>query len=248
MTQKNHTQIMKELLVSFCQEEDPMKSMLEWMSKQLMEIEVNNLKTQAEKGEHAQDRKTYRNGYRTRRWDTRLGSIYLMIPKVRSGGYQPFFITHKQRSEAGLISVVQEAYINGISTRKMSRGLESMGVNGISAGQVSNLTASLQEEVNTFRKRPLESHYPLVWIDAMYEKIRVEGKTTSVAIMIAMGVTQSGQKQLLAIEPMHNESQETWGLFLDKLMARGLSTIDILVSDAHAGIQAALKCKTPYLT
>ena len=149
MTTEKYTRLMKEMLVSFHNEDDPMKAMLEWMSQQLMEIEVNNLKTMADKGKHDPDRKNYRNGYRTPRWDTRIGSIYLMIPRVRKGGYQPFFITHKQRSEAGLISVVQEAFINGISTRKMRRVLDAMGVQGISAGQVSNLTKSLDEEVQT---------------------------------------------------------------------------------------------------
>ena len=119
MTKQHNTELFKNLLVGFCNTEDPMKEMMEWMANQLMEIEVNCLKTQAEKGSHSESRKTYRNGYRVRRWDTRMGTIYLTIPKVREGGYNPFFLINRQRSEAALMSVIQECWINGISTRKI---------------------------------------------------------------------------------------------------------------------------------
>ena len=117
-----------------------MQSMLKWLTEQLMEIEVTSLKTQVEKGAHDTERKTYRNGYRVRRWDTRMGTIYLTIPKVRSGGYQPFFLVNRQRSEAALMSVIQECWINGVSTRKMIQVFKSFGIKDISAGQVSNVT------------------------------------------------------------------------------------------------------------
>lgn len=241
MTNKNNTELFEKLLVSFCQEEDPMKEMLQWMTNQLMEIEINNFKTQAEKGEHRPDRKTYRNGYRVRRWDTRLGTLYLTIPKVRQGGYQPFFLVNKQRSEAALMSVIQECWINGVSTRKMRRVFNAFGIEDISAGQVSNMTKELDHEVTRFRTQSLNSHYPVIWIDALYEKIREDHKVVSKAIMIAMGINEYGKKEILAIEPMENESTDTWSLFFSKLQDRGLSHIDLLVSDAHKGIQSALK-------
>lgn len=218
-----------------------MKSMFEWMANQLMEVEVSNLKTQAEKGEHSHTRKTHRNGYRTRRWDTRLGSIYLTIPKVRSGGYQPFFLVNRQRSEAALMSVIQECWINGVSTRKMRRVFKSFGIEDLSAGQVSQVTKELDKEVAQFRNAPISSTYPVIWIDALYEKIRDDRKVVSKAIMVAMGINLEGKKEILAIEPMENESKDTWHLFFQKLKSRGLQSLGLLVSDAHLGIQAALK-------
>ncbi len=241
MTHKNNTELFEKLLVSFCQEEDPMKEMLQWITNQLMEIEVNNLKTQAEKGQHSEERKTYRNGYRVRRWDTRLGTIYLTIPKVRMGGYQPFFLVNRQRSEAALMSVIQECWINGISTRKMHRVFKSFGIEDISAGQVSNVTKELDVEVNSFRSAPISENYPVIWIDALYEKIREDNKVVSKAIMVAMGINSEGHKEILTIEPMENESKDTWELFFDKLKERGMKNVSLVVSDAHAGIQSALK-------
>lgn len=241
MTAKNNTELFEKLLVGFCQEADPMKEMLEWMANQLMEIEVNSLKTLAEKGEHSQDRKTYRNGYRVRRWDTRVGTIYLTIPKVRTGGYQPFFLVNRQRSETALMSVIQECWINGISTRKMMRVFKSFGIEDVSASQVSQVTKELDDEVSQFRQAPLSKSYPVVWIDALYEKIRDNHKVTTKAIMIAMAINAEGQKEILAIEPMDDESKETWSRFFEKLKARGLDQIGLLVSDAHKGIQSSLK-------
>lgn len=241
MTNTKHTELFEKLLVSFCSQEDPMKEMLQWMANQLMEIEVNNFKTNAEKGEHSEGRKTHRNGYRVRRWDTRLGTIYLTIPKVRQGGYQPFFLVNRQRSEAALMSVIQECWINGVSTRKMRRVFKSFGVEDISAGQVSAVTKDLDTEVSKFRNAPISEQYPVIWIDALYEKIRDDRKVDSKAIMIALGINSSGHKEILAIEPMDNESTDTWTVFFDKLKARGLKKVGLVVSDAQAGIQAALK-------
>jgi transposase-like protein len=218
-----------------------MKEMLEWMANQLMEIEVSTLKTEVDKGKHSGERKTYRNGYRVRRWDTRLGTIYLTVPKVRTGGYQPFFLVNRQRSETALMSVIQECWINGISTRKMMRVFKSFGIEDISASQVSQVSKELDSEVNQFRQAPLSESYPVVWIDALYEKIRDNQKVTSKAIMIAMAINTQGQKEILAIEPMDNESTDTWSVFFDRLKARGVKQVGLLVSDAHQGIQSALK-------
>jgi transposase-like protein len=241
MTNKHYTELFEKLLASFYNEDDPIKSMMEWMVKKLMEIEVSSLKTEVEKGKHSNERKTHRNGYRVRRWDTRLGTMYLMVPKVRSGGYQPFFLVHKQRSEAALLALVQEAFINGVSTRKMKRVLESFGIENISASEVSNITKEMDTEVNTFRCRPLQTEYPVVWIDAIYEKVRIDNKVQTIAIMIALAINNQGRKEVLAIEPMENESRDTWMVFFQKLQQRGLEKINLIISDAHKGIQSALK-------
>jgi len=241
MTKSNNTELFEKLLIGFCQEADPMKEMLEWMANQLMEIEVSTLKTEVDKGKHSGERKTYRNGYRVRRWDTRLGTIYLTVPKVRTGGYQPFFLVNRQRSETALMSVIQECWINGISTRKMMRVFKSFGIEDISASQVSQVSKEVDSEVNQFRQAPLSDSYPVVWIDALYEKIRDNQKVTSKAIMIAMAINTKGQKEILAIEPMDNESTDTWTVFFDRLKARGIKQVGLLVSDAHQGIQSALK-------
>ncbi len=139
------------------------------------------------------------------------------------------------------MSVIQECWINGISTRKMERVFKSFGIEDISAGQVSQVTKELDEEVAQFRKSTLSSFYPVVWIDALYEKIKEDRKVTSKAIMIAMAINSDGQKEILAIEPMDNESTDTWTVFFDRLKARGLQQIGLLVSDAHQGIRTSLK-------
>ena len=147
---KNNAELFEKLLVSVCQETDPMKEILEWMANKLMEVEATTLKTQVEKDGHNADRKTYRNGYRVRRWDTRLGTIYLTIPKVRTGGYLLFFLINRQRSEAALMSVIQqsqECWINGISTRRMLRVFKAFGIEDISAAEVSQVTEELDTGV-----------------------------------------------------------------------------------------------------
>jgi len=215
--------------------------MLKWMMDQLMQIEAEQ-KIGASKGEHSSERKSHFSGYRPRRFDTRLGTVYLMIPKIRKGGYIPFFITEKRRSEQALISMVKEAYVNGVSTRKIERLAKEMGTRNISASQVSQINKGLDEQVEAFRNRPLEKSYPFVWVDALYEKVRnPEGRVVSTAIMIAYGVTLEGRREVLAIEPFRAETAETRRAFFEKLKARGVEDIALLISDAHFGIQKALK-------
>jgi len=236
---KNDSEIFKNVLTQFVVEEDPLLSMLEWMMKQLMEIEVTH-KLKAHKGEHSSTRQGYLSGYRPRRFDTRLGTAYLLIPKVRKGGYIPFFLTERKRSEQALISMVKEAYVNGVSTRKVERLAKELGIENISASQVSQINKGLDEHVKAFRERPLEEAYPFVWVDALYEKVRdYDGKVVSQAIMIAYGVNPKGKKEILAVEPFGEESKATWLAFFTKLKARGLKKIALLISDAHAGIKAA---------
>ncbi|WP_187647529.1 IS256 family transposase [Nitrosophilus labii] len=228
-------------MTQFVVDEDPLLSIMKWMMEQLMKIE-SEMKVGAKKGEHNSERKSYFSGYRPRRFDTRLGTVYLMIPKIRKGGYIPFFITEKRRSEQALISMVKEAYVNGISTRKIERLAKELGIENISASQVSQINKGLDEQVEEFRNRPLQKEYPNARVDALYEKVRdYEGRVVSTAIMIAYGVTLEGKREVLAIEPFVNESVESWKSFFDKLKQRGIEKIALLVSDAHLGIQKAFK-------
>ena len=240
MARQNHKELYKKMLVDFIQEDDPIYSMLKWTLQQMTNIEAENI-TGAPKGKHVKDRKTHLSGTRMRRFDTRLGTMYLMIPKVRKGGYIPFFISEKKRSEQALLALVQEAYINGVSTRKIEKLAKTLGIEGISAGQVSNINKHLNEQVAEFRNRPLDAEYPFIWIDAVYEKIRFDGKVISQAIMIAYGVNAQGEREILAIDAMFDESAENWQDFFRRLKSRGLKNICLCVSDAHQGIQKALK-------
>jgi putative transposase len=207
-TSKNHTGIFKKILVEFITKEDPLLAMLEWTAQQMMQMEAE-AKVGAEKGKHSRERKTHFSGTRVRRMDTRLGTMYLFIPKLRKGGYIPFFVTERKRSEQALISLVQEAFINGVSTRKIERLAQSLGIENISASQVSEINKGLSEQVKSFRTRSLEPEYPFLWIDALYEKVRDNGRVISIALMIAYGINRQGKRDILAIEPMYEESEET---------------------------------------
>lgn len=240
MTKYNHKEIYKRILVDFMQEEDPMLGMLKWITTRMMEIEAE-MKVGSEKGKHSAERTTHFSGTRVRRFDTRMGTVYLLVPKVRKGGYIPFFISERKRSEQALMSLVREAYVNGVSTRKIDKLAKSLGIENISAGQVSEINKGLNEQVEEFRNRSLEAEYPFVWVDAMYEKVRFDNKTISTAIMIAYAVNNQGQREILAIEPMLSEAEDCWRDFFRKLKKRGVQNICLCISDAHSGIQAALK-------
>ncbi len=240
MAKRNDSDIFKRILVDFVGEEDPLMSMLQWTTDQLMQVE-SEAKVGAKKGSHSNDRQTHFSGKRVRRFDTRLGTMYLLVPKLRKGGYIPFFISEKKRSEQALVSLVQEAYINGVSTRKIDRLAKSLGIESISAGQVSAMNQGLNEQVEKFRNRPLEPVYPFIWVDALYEKVRLDGEILPVAVMVAFGVNESGKREILGIEPMLDESAENWKAFFRKLKRRGLKKAYMFISDAHAGIQKALR-------
>ncbi len=233
-------ELFKNVMVGFMTDEDPMLAMLKWITDQLMQIEAE-VKAGANKNEHNHERKTYFSGYRPRRFDTRMGTIYLMVPKLRKGGYVPFFVTAKKRSEEALISIIQEAYINGVSTRKIERLAKEMGIEGISASQVSQINKGLDEQVEAFRNRPLQEEYPFIYVDALYEKIRSNQRVVSTAMMIAYGVGMDGKREVLAIEPFYSESNESWAAFFQKLKHRGIKKCALVISDAHQGIQNAVK-------
>jgi transposase-like protein len=161
MTRINDTKFFENKLLEFVVEEDPLLAMLQWVTEKLIEVEVSH-KIGAEKGKHDPHRTAYRSGTRVRRFDTRIGTLYLVIPKLRKGGYIPFFVTEKKRSEQALIEVVQEAWKNGISTRKIDRVAKSLGIESISASQVSEINKGLDDMVEEFRNRRLESEYPVL--------------------------------------------------------------------------------------
>jgi transposase-like protein len=240
MTKTKDSTFFENKLLDFIAEPDPLFAMMQWLTEQLMEIEVSK-KANAKKGVHSTERKTYRCGNRLRRFDTRLGTMYLLIPKLREGGYVPFFVSEKKRSEQALIEVIQEAWVNGISTRKIDRLAKSLGIENISASQVSEINKGLDEMVATFRTRRLEAEYPVLWIDALYEKIRDRNKTKNKAIMVVKGINLEGMQQILAVEGFEDETEENYRSLFSSLKARGLEKVWLCVSDAHKGLQNAIR-------
>ena len=177
--------------------EDALRAMAELLTDFVMETEVT-AKVGAELHERSEQRTRHRNGHRERRWDTRLGTLTLQVPKVREGGYVPSFIEHRKRSEQALISVIQEAVVKDVSTRKIEAVLEEFGIAGVSAGQVSQLCSALDEKVRKFREGPLGVRY--VWVDALYEKVRVDDRVESMAVVIATGVNLQGRCEVLGFD------------------------------------------------
>ena len=224
---------------------DPMLHMLEWLCDQLMEAEVSS-QIGAAKHEQSRERKTSRSGYRPRRLDTRMGTIYLMIPKVRNGGYIPFFVTERKRSEAALIQVIQETYVQGVSTRKIEKLARKLGIEHLSHSQVSEMTQGLNDQAEAFRNRSLEGEvYPVLWVDALYEKVRYGGHVVNMAILLVCGVREDGRREVLAIEPMLEESSATYGELFARLKDRGLSGVRLVISDAHRGLIQAIERAFP---
>jgi len=240
MASSQDTAAYEQLLSQFIGEADPLQAMLEWITAQMMQIEASQ-KVGAPKGTHSTERTTYFSGTRVRRFDTRLGTMYLLVPKLRKGGYIPFFVTARNRSEQALMEVVQEAFINGVSTRKIERLAQRLGIENISAGQVSAISQELDAQVEAFRTRELEAEYPVLWVDALYEKIRVNHRVQNLAVLVVMGITRDGTREVLAIDPMYQESQDTYQALFRDLKSRGLQRVWLCVSDAHPGLQQAIQ-------
>ena len=235
----NRNELADKLVETATAAEDPLRAMAEILTDFLMEAEVT-AKVGAEPHERSEERTTHRNGYRERRWDTRLGTLTLNVPKLREGGYVPGFIEHRKRSEQALISVIQEAVVKGVSTRKIESVLEQLGIAGVSAGQVSQLCATLDDKVRQFRERPLgESRYG--WVDALYEKVRVDERVESMAVVIATGVNPEGRREVLGFDVVPTESEESWTAFFKSLKERGLTGVKLVISDAHKGLTAAVR-------
>ena len=218
---------------------DFLRESLCWVVQQLMEAEVSEL-VGAARGERApEERLTHRNGYRSRPWATRAGEIELAIPKLRRGSYFPSFLEPRRRSEQALVSVVQEAYVAGVSTRKLDQVVESLGLR-ISKSEVSRICAGLDEQVDAFRNRPLEGRYPYLWLDAKVEKVRDGGRVVRKALVLADGVHESGYREVIALDVGEAETEAFWRAFLRSLVERGLTGVQLVVSDAHAGLKNAI--------
>jgi transposase-like protein len=218
---------------------DVLRQAVVWLAQELMEVEVSQA-ARAGYGERHPDRVTRRNGYRERAWDTRVGSIELAIPKLRSGSYFPSFLEPRRRSEQALVAVVQEAYVNGVSTRKVDRLVEALGLAGVSKDTVSRLCRGLDEQVTAFCERPLERAYPYLWLDAKVEKVRAGGRVEHRALVVAYAVDAGGQREVIGLDVGAAETEAFWREFLRSLVRRGLAGVQLVVSDAHEGLKAAI--------
>jgi len=242
MTESTSMEVVEALrnqLVSH--DEDKLKQMVQIMAEALMGAEVDAL-CGAPYGSRSAERVNHRNGYRERRWDTRVGSIDLSIPKLRQGSYYPeWLLEPRRRAEQALSQVVAECYVKGVSTRKVDAIVKQMGITGISRSQVSDMSKRLDAMVEAFRSRPLEAEaYPYVWLDAMVVKSREAGRIANVAVVTAIGVTGEGHREVLGVDTVTTEDGAGWTAFLRNLVARGLKGVRLAISDAHAGLKAAI--------
>lgn len=217
---------------------DLLREMIGYVAQSLMNLEVDSL-CGAEHGERTPERVNQRNGYRERAWDTRAGTIPLQIPKLRKGSYFPGFLEPRRTAEKALTAVIQEAYIQGVSTRSVDELVKAMGMTGISKSQVSRLCADIDERVQSFLNRPLEGDWPYLWIDATYVKVREAGRIVSVAVIIAVAVNTDGRREVLGMDIGPSEAEVFWTKFLRALMRRGLRGVKLVISDAHEGLKAA---------
>lgn len=209
------------------------------MMQMLIELEAGQ-QIGAGRYERKPERVTHRNGYRTRLWETRVGEVPLRIPKLREGTYFPSLLEPRKRSEKALLAVIQEAYVKGVSTRKVDDLVQAMGLSGVDKSKVSRITKSLDELVQDFRHRPLEDEYPYVWLDALYLKVRQNHRVVSLAVVIAVAVTNQGQRTILGFDVGGSEEEAFWLQFLRSLVKRGLKGIQLIISDAHEGLKVAV--------
>src|SRR3954452_9202608 len=222
---EEHGDVIREAVMAVCAE--------------LMEAEVS-AQIGADRGERRpEDRMTHRNGYRAREWQTRAGTVELQIPKLRRGSYFPSFLEPRRRSEQALLAVIQQCYVCGVSTRRVDQLVESLGLRG-SKSEVSRICGALDEHVEAFRTRPLEGAYPHVFLDAKVEKVRDGGRVVTKALVVAHGVHESGRREIIGIDVGEAETEAFWTAFLRDLVARGLIGVQLAVSDAHAGLKAAI--------
>ena len=218
---------------------DVIRESVRVVAQELMEAEISEL-IGAQHGERTEDRATHRNGYRPRRWDTRAGEIELQIPKLRQGSYFPSFLQPRKRSEQALVSVVQQAYVCGVSTRRVDQLVESLGLR-ISKSEVSRIAGLLDEQVQAFRERPLEGRYPYLFVDAKIEKVRDGGRVARKCVVIAHAVHETGRREIIGLDVGAAETEAFWTEFLRSLVARGLVGVQLAISDAHPGLKAAIE-------
>ena len=226
-------------LVQKTPDADLLREMIGFAAQRLMQLEIESL-AGAGYGEKSRERLAQRNGYRDRDWETRAGTVELRIPKLRKGSYFPGFLEPRRMAEKALTAVVQEAYVQGISTRSVDDLVKAMGMSGISKSQVSRLCEEIDDKVKAFLNRPIEGDWPYLWIDATYLKVRQSGRIVSVAVIVAVGVNSDGRREVLGLDIGPSEAETFWTGFLRKLARRGLRGIKLVISDAHEGIKAAV--------
>ena len=209
------------------------------LTQALMELEVTQ-HLGAEKHERTAERTGQRNGYREREWDTRVGTVELRVPRVRDGSFFPTLLERRKRAERALVAVVQEAYVQGVSTRRVDDLVKALGLDGISKSQVSRLCAELDAEVERFRTRHLDGEYPYVWLDATFLKVRRDHRIQQAAVVIAVGVRSTGEREILGLDLGPSEDGAFWLTFLRTLVARGLSGVQLVTSDSHEGLKQAI--------
>jgi transposase-like protein len=218
---------------------DFLREAVQVMMQMLIELEVAQ-QIGAERYERSPDRTAYRNGYRERTWETRVGEIPLSIPKLRAGTYFPSLLEPRKRSEQALLTVIQEAYVKGVSTRKVDDLVRALGLKGIDKSKVSRICKALDEVVDKFRNRPLEREYPYLWLDALYPKVRQNHRVVGMALVIAVGVSEEGERSLLGFDVGASEEEAFWKDFLRGLKKRGLKGVQLVISDAHGGLKEAI--------
>ena len=237
MTTNKHTMALAELAEKGA-DVDLLREMIQFVAQRLMELDVETL-CGAGYGERTAERINHRNGYRPRLWDTRAGSVDLDIPKLRKGSYFPEFLQPRRTAEKALVAVIQEAYIQGVSTRSVDELVKSFGMAGISKSQVSRLCEQIDERVQAFLNRPIEGEWPYLWLDATYIKTRQAGRIVSVAATLAVGVNTDGVREILGLRTGPSEAEPFWTDFLRSLSARGLGGVKLVIADAHPGLKCA---------
>ena len=237
---------------------DFLREALTVLVQALMEAEVT-ARIGAAHGERSPERSTYRNGYRDRAWDTRVGTVGLRIPKLREGTYFPSLLEPRRRSERALLAVIQQAYVEGVSTRRVEGLIQALGCEGISKSQVSRICQELDTVVDAFLDRPLDGGpYPYVWLDALTQKVREAGRIVNVSVVVATAVNAEGRREVLGMDVGTSEDGAFWLTFLRSLVARGLSGVQLVTSDAHQGLKEAIatvfagaswqRCRTHFMT
>jgi putative transposase len=216
-----------------------LREMIGFAAERLMQLESEAI-CNAAPGERSADRRNQRNGYRDRDWETRAGTVELRIPKLRRGSYFPAFLEPRRMAEKALTALIQEAYIQGISTRSVDDLVKTMGMEGISKSQVSRLCGEIDERVDAFLTRPIEGDWPYVWLDATYIKVRRDHRIVSIAVIVAVGVNADGRREVLGVTTGHSEAEPFWVEFLRSLARRGLRGVKLVISDAHEGLKAAI--------